>query len=160
LVVTPTIDLFNQWHDELRSAFGETIGLLGGGYYDLRPLTVTTYDSAYIHVERWGQRFGLLVFDECHHLPGPTSALAAVDSLAAFRLGLTATPERADGQEAMLTELIGPLVCRREIKELSGDFLAEYQTQRVYVDLSPEEEEQYRRAREQYRRFVDEHRIN
>ena len=36
-----------------------------------RPLTVTTYDSAYIHMERLGDRFALLVFDECHHLPGP-----------------------------------------------------------------------------------------
>lgn len=160
LVVTPTIDLLNQWHDELRDAFGGTIGLLGGGYYDLQPLTVTTYDSAYLHVERWGQRFGLLVFDECHHLPGPTYLMAAVGSLAPFRLGLTATPERADGQEALLAELIGPLVYRREIKELSGDYLAEYQTERVYVDLSPEEEEQYRLAREQYRRFVEENRIS
>jgi superfamily II DNA or RNA helicase len=160
IVVTPTIDLLNQWHDELRAAFGETIGLLGGGYYDLRPLTVTTYDSAYLHVERWGQRFGLLVFDECHHLPGPTYALSAIGSLAPFRIGLTATPERADGQEALLADLIGPVVYRREIKELSGDFLAEYRTERVYVDLSPEEQEQYRQARETYRRFVDEQRIS
>src|SRR3712207_7321511 len=48
-------------------------GLVGGGYYDLQPLTVTTYDSAHLYVERWGNRFGFLVFDECHHLPGPRS---------------------------------------------------------------------------------------
>ena len=99
LVVTPTIDLLNQWYGELSHAFGGPIGLLGGGYYDIQPLTVTTYDSAYIHLERWGNRFGLLVFDECHHLPGPTYAMAAIGSLAPFRLGLTATPERADGME-------------------------------------------------------------
>src|SRR4029079_16294090 len=156
LVVTPTIDLLKQWHDELRAAFGGTIGLLGGGYYDLQPLTVTTYDSAYLHVERWGPRFGLLVFEQGHHLPGPTYAMAALGSLAPFRLGLTATPERADGQEALLAELIGPLVYRREIKQLSGDFLAEYRTDRQYVELSPEERRQYQQAREQYRRFLDE----
>lgn len=156
LVVTPTIDLLNQWYAELSDAFAVPIGLLGGGYYDLQPLTVTTYDSAYIHLERWGHRFGLLVFDECHHLPGPTYLAAAVGSLAPFRLGLTATPERADGQEALLPELIGPVVYRREIKQLAGEFLAEYRTAREYVDLSEEELEQYRQAREQYRRFVDE----
>src|SRR5207302_2533414 len=116
LVVTPTIDLLNQWYGELLLAFGEPIGLLGGGYYDLQPLTVTTYDSAYIHVERWGNRYGLLVFDECHHLPGQSYMAAAVASIAPFRLGLTATPERADGAEAVLPELIGPIVFRREIK--------------------------------------------
>jgi superfamily II DNA or RNA helicase len=160
LVITPTIDLLNQWYNELLLAFNVPVGLLGGGYYDLQPLTVTTYDSAYIHLERWGNRFGLLIFDECHHLPGPTYLAAAVGSLAPFRLGLTATPERADGQEILLPELIGPLVYRREIKQLAGEFLAEYRTQRVYVDLSPAEAEQYRVAREQYRRFVEENGVS
>jgi superfamily II DNA or RNA helicase len=159
LVVTPTLDLLNQWYSELLLAFDAPVGLLGGGSYDLRPLTVTTYDSAHIYLERWGNRYGLLVFDECHHLPGPTYALAAVGSLAPFRLGLTATPERADGQEALLPELIGPIVYRREIRQLAGDFLAEYRIQRLYVELSAEEQERYRAAREQYRRFVEEHGI-
>jgi superfamily II DNA or RNA helicase len=156
LVVTPTIDLLRQWYDELTAAFDVPVGLMGGGDYEIQPLTVTTYDSAYIHLERWGNRFGLLIFDECHHLPGPSYALAAVGSLAPFRLGLTATPERADGQEEQLPRLIGPIVYRREIRQLAGEFLADYRTERVYVDLSPEEEERYRKAREQYRRFVEE----
>ena len=44
LIVTPTIDLMNQWYDELSLSFGVEIGLLGGGYYDIQPLTVTTYE--------------------------------------------------------------------------------------------------------------------
>jgi superfamily II DNA or RNA helicase len=154
LVVTPTIDLLNQWYAELLVAFGGQVGLIGGGHYDIQPLTVTTYDSAYIHLDRWGDRFGLLVFDECHHLPGPTYLMAAVGSLAPYRLGLTATPERADGNEHLLESLIGPQVYRREIKELAGDFLADYRAQRLYVELSPEETERYQAAREVYRQFV------
>lgn len=160
LVVTPTIDLLNQWYAELSLAFDTPVGLLGGGYYEMQPLTVTTYDSAYIHLERWGNRFGLVVFDECHHLPGPTYMAAAQGSIAPYRLGLTATPERADGQEVLLHELIGPIVYRREIKQLSGDFLAEYRTERCYVNLAPEEQERYRLAREHYRRFVEERGIS
>src|SRR5262249_55901042 len=148
------------WYDELLGAFGGPVGLLGGGYFDLQPLTVTTYDSAYIHLERWGNRFGLLVFDECHHLPGPTYATAALGSLAPFRLGLTATPERADGQEVLLPELIGPIVYRREIKQLAGDFLAEYRVERRYVELSGDEKERYDQARQQYRQFVEERGIS
>ena len=143
LVVTPTIDLLNQWYGELAVAFDVPVGAVGGGNHEFQPLTVTTYDSAYIHLERWGNRFGLLVFDECHHLPGPTYLSAATGSIAPYRLGLTATPERSDGQEALLTSLIGPIVYRREIKELAGDFLAEYRAVRLYVELSPEEEERY-----------------
>lgn len=155
LVVTPTIDLLNQWYSELLSAFEVNVGLLGGGSYDLQPLTVTTYDSAYIHLERWGNRFGLLVFDECHHLPGPTYLMAAVGSIAPYRLGLTATPERSDGQEILLPELIGPIVYRREIKQLAGQFLAEYRIDRRYVELSPEEQQHYEQARQVYRSFVE-----
>jgi superfamily II DNA or RNA helicase len=153
LVITPTIDLLHQWYAELGMAFGVPIGALGGGEYDIQPLTVTTYDSAHIHLERWGNRFGLLVFDECHHLPGPSYMSAALGSLAPFRLGLTATPERADGQEILLESLIGSLIYRREIKELAGDFLAEYRAERLYVSLTPEEEESYRANRDHYRQF-------
>ena len=32
LVVTPTIDLMNQWYGELSNGFGGTVGLLGGGH--------------------------------------------------------------------------------------------------------------------------------
>ncbi|MCS6853106.1 MAG: DEAD/DEAH box helicase, partial [Gemmataceae bacterium] len=156
LVVTPTIDLLHQWHAELTSAFGEPVGLLGGGAYDLQPLTVSTYDSAYLYVERWGNRYGLLVFDECHHLPGPSYLVAALGSIAPFRLGLTATPERADGQDALLPELIGPIVYRREIHQLTGSYLAEYRIERLFVELSEEEKQRYQQAREQYRRFVEE----
>lgn len=160
LVVTPTIDLLNQWYAEMTAAFGEPIGLLGGGTYDLQPLTVTTYDSAYLHLERWGNRFGLLVFDECHHLPGAAFQYAAIGAIAPYRLGLTATPERADGLEALLPDLIGQIVYRREIKELAGDFLAEYRVQRVEVDLSPEDQKHYDETRAVYRAFVERERIS
>jgi superfamily II DNA or RNA helicase len=160
LVVTPTIDLLHQWYGELLLAFDASVGVLGGGENDLQPLTVTTYDSAYIHLERLGNRFGLLIFDECHHLPGPSYMQTAIGCLAPFRLGLTATPERADGLDNLLPGLIGPIVYRREIKELSGDFLADYRAERIYVKLTPEEEVRYQQARETYRQFVSDHGIS
>jgi superfamily II DNA or RNA helicase len=156
LVVTPTIDLLNQWYDELTLSFGVEVGLLGGGYYDIQPLTVTTYDSAYLNMDRLGNRFGFIVFDECHHLPGPTYGLAATCAIAPFRLGLTATPERADNAHTHLDQLIGPIVYRREITQLRGDYLALYRVARWYVELSPEERFRYEHAREVYRRFVHE----
>jgi superfamily II DNA or RNA helicase len=154
LVVTPTIDLMNQWYDELSLSFATEVGLLGGGYYDVRPLTVTTYDSAYMNMDRLGNKFGLIVFDECHHLPGPTYSMAAVCALAPFRLGLTATPERADNAHTQLDYLIGPIVYRREITQLRGRFLADYRTETLYVSLSDEERFQYETSRELYRAFL------
>ena len=49
--------------------------------HDVQPITVSTYDSAWMHMEHLGARFGLLIFDEVHHLPGESYALAARLSL-------------------------------------------------------------------------------
>jgi superfamily II DNA or RNA helicase len=154
LVVTPTLDLVRQWHDGLRTTFGTKIGIVGGGDYDVQPITVTTYDSAYLHMEHLGCRFGLVVFDECHHLPGESYALGARFCLAPFRLGLTATPERSDGRDALMDELVGRVVYRKDIVELAGEYLSEYETVRVSVDLSPDERAEYEHERAIYRQYL------
>lgn len=159
LVVTPTLDLVRQWYDVLRATFGVAVGVVGGGDHDVRPLTVTTYDSAYLHMERFGAKFGLVVFDECHHLPSPTYALAARLCIAPYRLGLTATPERADGLEAKMDVLVGPTVYRRDIQELAGEWLAEYETVRLDVELTPEERAEHDDERAIYREFLAKHAI-
>ena len=156
LVVAPTIDLMNQWYGILTSAFQCPVGMLGGGYHEIEHVTVSTYDSAYIHMDRLGHRFGLLVFDEVHHLPGPSYLHAAECCLAPFRLGLTATLERPDDRHLLLDEVVGPIVYRREIRELAGEYLAEYEVERVVVELTPEEAEIYHSSREIYRQFVRE----
>ena len=159
LVLAPTLDLVRQWYDVLRASFGVPVGLIGGGEYAIESLTVSTYDSAYLHMEHLGDRFGLLVFDECHHLPGPAYALAARAAVAPFRLGLTATPERADGRHADLTELCGPIVYRKDIVDLSGDYLAPYETVRLIVELGAQDRLAYEEARGVYRDFLARHGI-
>ena len=159
LVVAPTLDLVRQWYDLLTTTFGDTVGVVGGGEHDVQALTVTTYDSLYLHAEHLGARFGLVVFDECHHLPSPAYSMAASAFLAPFRLGLTATPERTDGREHELEALIGPEAYRKDIVELSGDYLAEYETERVSIELSPEERALHDAERAIYREFVTSHGI-
>jgi superfamily II DNA or RNA helicase len=105
-------------------------------------------------MERLGNRFGLIVFDECHHLPSSVYRYAAEMAIAPFRLGLTATPERADGAEHSLTELIGPVVYRREAHEFAGEHLADYSIARIKVQLSREERKLYEEERAIFRRFL------
>jgi superfamily II DNA or RNA helicase len=141
----------------LATAFAAPIGLVGGGYHEVTDITVTTYDSAHLHMDRLGDRFGLVIFDECHHLPSPSYATAARMCLAPYRLGLTATPERQDGRTA--DDTIGRVVYRKDITELSGEYLASYETVRLEVPLSPEEREAYERDRETYLGFLRAHQI-
>ena len=154
LVLAPTLDLVRPGYVVLRLTFGTPVGVIGGGEYDVQALTVCTYDSAHLHMDHLGDRFGLVVFDECHHLPGPAYALAARAAVAPFRLGLTATLERADGRHLDLDELIGPVVYRKDIVDLSGAYLSDYETVRLTVELSPEDRAAHDAERAIYRDFV------
>ena len=155
LVVAPTIDLMNQWYDLLTDAYDREVGILGGGYHEIDDLTVTTYDSAYMHMDRYGNRFGMVVFDEIHHLPGETYSHAAEMAIAPYRLGLTATLERPDGRHLLLRGLVGPTVYEKGIRELSGDYLSEYQTERVEVQMVAEEQVEYEAARGEFTAFLE-----
>ncbi len=169
LVVAPTLDLVRQWHQALSKRFANDgvphpVGLVGGGEHTVLPLTVTTYDSAWAHMEHLGNRFGVVVFDECHHLVADSYALAARLCLAPYRLGLSATPERPDGKDALLDELVGPIVARKEIDELQQDqggaYLADYDVVTVTVELSVAERAAYDQARATYKNFVLDQRIS
>ena len=161
LVVAPTIDLMNQWHATLTNAFGnqlsEPIGVLGGGSHDVTAVTVTTYDSAYRYVNEYGDRFGLLVVDEEHHLPAPTYQQIPEMTIAPYRLGLTATYERPDGKHELLEDLIGPVVYRENVDELAGEYLSEYETIHISVDLTTDERKTYDEEYGIYRDYVDTH---
>jgi superfamily II DNA or RNA helicase len=160
VVVVPTIDLMNQWYDILLSCFQAEVGLIGGGYFEVGAITVTTYSSAFRFMERLGDQFGLIIFDECHHLPGSVFRYAAEMAIAPFRLGLTATPEREDGADAMLEELIGPLVYRLEAQDLAGEYLSDYSVERIQVRLTQDERAEYERLRAIFRGFLDEQGIS
>lgn len=154
LVVAPIRDLMYQWHRRIVQALGWDAGILGDGRNEIRPVTVTTYDSAYIHMESIGERFGLIIFDEEHHLPAPSLRQAAEFCVAEKRLGLTATPERSDGQHVYLDELIGPVVYRQDIPQARGQTLAEFQTIRIPVSLSEEEQRRYDALSRQIRAYL------
>jgi superfamily II DNA or RNA helicase len=154
LVVVPTIDLMMQWQKVLHERLARPIGLLGGGFSDAQDITVTTYDSAAAQTEFHGNRYGLLVCDECHHLPAPAYRFIAAGSLAPFRLGLTATFARADGLEGVAAELLGPIRYRADINDLEGHYLAPYEVKALAVALTEEEQARYEEARGLYIDFL------
>ncbi|TVR42895.1 MAG: DEAD/DEAH box helicase [Planctomycetota bacterium] len=154
LILAPTIDLVQQWALDLELRLGCAIGRYGGGDRVLAEITVATYDSGILITPHHGNRFGLLICDECHHLPAGATAFCAEGNLAPFRLGLTATPERSDGGHQRLDELLGPIVHRSQITELEGRYLANYHVEVLEVPLDPDEAEDYQRHRATYLDFV------
>jgi len=174
LVVVPTVDLLEQWQAELEREFdvpesgdsgarrtadssdGDPIGRFGGGEQRQEAITVSTYDSAYLKADDVGDDFGLVVFDEVHHLGGEGYRDIARLLAAPARLGLTATFERPDGAHEAVEALVGPLVHRVEIDDLAGEHLADYDIKRIQVALTPEEREVYERHQETFTDYLQE----
>jgi superfamily II DNA or RNA helicase len=180
LVVVPTIDLLHQWYARLENAFGIQIGAWYGLEKEARSITVTTYPSAWSHAETLGNLFKLLIFDEIHHLPAPSWHEIALMCAAPYRLGLTATYPHQDNFRpssakskgttsqqlqlfdavnpfdpvGLLNELVGPVIYRKDIDELTGEQLAEYRTQRIRVDLYEPERKAYDTAYATYIGYV------
>ncbi len=154
LVVVPLRDLMYQWQRRIRLGLGFDPGVLGDGRHEVWPITVTTYDSAYIHMKEIGNRYRLIVYDEAHHLPAPTLRESAMDCLAPMRLGLTATPWRADGGDRLLEELIGPVVYEEQISDARGRTLADYTIVRVPIHLTDDEQAEFDRLSRRIRGYV------
>jgi superfamily II DNA or RNA helicase len=154
LVVCPVRDLMYQWHQRILKGLGYDAGIIGDNTFNVRPVSVTTYDSACIYMGKLGAEFALLIFDECHHLPGPIRRDAAVMSMAPMRLGLTATPERSDSRHMDLQWLIGPTVYSLELADVKGRTLADYEIIRIPVHLSTEEQMKYDRLSNEVRSYM------
>jgi superfamily II DNA or RNA helicase len=162
LVVVPTIDLLGQWRRALTEALRApegAIGVFGGGDHEIAPITIITYESAQLRPDVL-RHFGLLIFDECHHLPAPTYRQIAEGSFTPLRLGLSATPERADLEHLALERLIGPEVYRRHPEELAAArYLADYSVERLAVALSDADRARYDADRAAYRSFIARRRL-
>ncbi|MGK7888010.1 MAG: DEAD/DEAH box helicase family protein [Leptolyngbyaceae cyanobacterium] len=157
LITVPTLDLMHQWYAQLEDAFpGTEIGLLGGGSRDKTAILVATYDSAAINAEQLGDRYGLLICDECHHLPSDFNRVIAEYAIAPYRLGLTATPDRSDGRHTDLDHLLGPVVYHRTPEELAGQALADHRVEQIKVKLSQEERDRYDRLIQTRNAFLQE----
>ncbi|MFO5491403.1 MAG: DEAD/DEAH box helicase [Cuspidothrix sp.] len=161
LIVVPTLDLMHQWYAHLVAAFPDgEVGLLGGGSRDRTAILVATYDSAAIHAESLGNKYGLIIFDECHHLPTDFNRVIAEYTIAPYRLGLSATPERTDGKHTELNILIGKEVYRQRAEDLAGKALAAHEIVQIKVKLSQLEREKYNRLIQTRNDFLKQSKIS
>ncbi len=148
LVLVPTRVLLDQWTRALEQAWpedvGRPIGMLGDGEHRVESITVSTYASAVAWAPRIGDRFGLAIVDEAHHVgawcPGEVLEMLT----ASARMGLTATPPPPNGE---LERRIGRVVYALGVDTLAGDALAAYDVVGIPIALSRGERERYRRQR-------------
>jgi superfamily II DNA or RNA helicase len=159
LIVVPTLDLLDQWRKRVLDHLGIESGAVGGGENEVRMVTISTYDSAYLKAEVLGNRFMFLVFDEVHHLASPSYMQIAEMYIAPYRMGLTATYERIDGRHKLLPQLVGDPIYTVGVEELAGEHLSPYSHRKMFVELTPEEQRTYNREMGVFRSYLRKRRI-
>ncbi len=156
LVLVPTRILLDQWARTLEAYAPTAIGRLGDNAHRVEPLTVATYASAITWAPRVGDRFGLVVVDEAHHVGAwcPHEILEML--VAPARLGLTATPPT--GATALSLEThVGPTIYSISIPELAGDALAPFDAITIPLALTRDERAAYRTHRAIFATAYGEH---
>ncbi len=144
LVLVTTRELAVQWANRVKRHLGASPGVLGGGERDIRDVTVAIYNSAVKHIDSLLGRFGLVIFDEAHHVPAETFKEVALRLDSPYRLALSATPEREDGNEHLIFEAVGPPVYRASYRSMiDAGLVVPVEHYRIYVKLSKEEATAY-----------------
>jgi superfamily II DNA or RNA helicase len=143
LIVVPTRVLLDQWARTLAQYWPQPIGRLGDGDRRIEAITVATYASAVAWAPRLGDRFGLVVVDEAHHVGAWCPSEIFEMLVAPARLGLTATPPLS----AALAQHVGEVVYSLGVADLVGDGLAPFDIVTVPIELGAVERARYRELR-------------
>lgn len=154
-IVVPTTALADQWRAELQRKLGlrsDAIGELHSAStvpfeHNRHAVLVTVLPTARRTlsgvIARWtaNNHQTLLIVDECHRAGSDANRLI-FDAVVDYALGLSATPERDDGNEVTnIYPAIGEPVFRYPlVTALDDDILAPLVSINLYVDFTPTEQ--------------------
>lgn len=157
LIVVYTKEQAFQWREFLlkyTSILPNMVGLFYSEEKRLSPITIITYQSGFRYINQISPYFEMIIVDEVHHLPAEKFKYIALHSLAHFRMGLSATPEREDGKHEELFPLMGGVVYYKSPSELvEQGYLSPYQLVTVRVKLDKEEILKYKQLRQLYSQY-------
>jgi len=123
LILVKSKDLASQWHEAIKQFTGCEAGLIGGGknkegdeFTIALTQTLSKRDMSLL-------QYGLVIADECHNLPA-SQAYTVINGLnTKYKYGLSATPQRRDNMEFMITGAIGDISSQIEQDQLQGKVL-------------------------------------
>lgn len=120
LVVTHKEFLMDQWEERISQFTTAKVGRIRQSIIDvedkdivigmLRSLSIKDYPTDIL------QQFGLVIYDEVHHTGSRVDSQALLKTSAQYTLGLSATPERADGMTKVINWHVGNILYEMEKK--------------------------------------------
>jgi len=124
LVITDTVNLRNQWEEEIKKTLGIKPGIIGSGIlkYD-NCITIANIQTLRKHTKTLSKEFGLIIVDECHHVAAKVFEETLNNFAAKYKIGLSATLKRKDFLHVVLPDYFGltrhvPKVANQMIPEV------------------------------------------
>ena len=115
LVLVHRTELLKQWQERLQSFLGVgkgVVGTIGGGKAKpsgILDIAVMQSVSRQGEINPLVENYGHVIVDECHHVGAVSFDAILKQVKAKYVLGLTATPIRRDGQQAIIFMQCGPI---------------------------------------------------
>ena len=120
LVVTHKEFLMDQWEERITNFTDAKVGRIRQNVIDvenkdivigmLRSLSIREYPTEIL------QQFGLVIYDEVHHTGSRVESQALLHTSAQYTIGLSATPDRADGMTKIINWHVGDILYEMEKK--------------------------------------------
>lgn len=141
LWITHTRDLMKQSAMNAKKYLGVTPGYYGAGIFDsskdVTIATIQTLNSREYACDELSKKIGVIIIDECHHVPTDFFIKVLKKFPTARIYGVTATPSRKDKMDFIMHSVLGEELVRIDREELyKNDSLIIPKLIPVYTDFS------------------------
>lgn len=124
LIVVHRKQLLEQWQERVQAFLGipkHEIGIIGQGKAKIgKQITITTIQSLPKQIEQVQNLYGIILVDECHHIPAETFR-NTIEKLETFFLyGLTATPFRKYNDDKLIFAFLGDVISEVTSNEIEN----------------------------------------
>jgi len=98
LVITHTVNLRDQWVEEVKKTLDIKPGIIGSGIFDYKnkPIVIANVQTLRKHISTLRNEFGTVILDEVHHAPAKIFSDCVGGLKARYKIGLSATIRRKD----------------------------------------------------------------
>jgi len=123
MIITPRREIMEQLALEIEQVIDEPVGRISGHKKTFHRVNVAVDDSLYriaLQYPSLLQNIKVLVIDECHNAGDNTTYKTICEAMpnAPYRLGLSATAIREEGDTAVMEGLLGPITLRIPASEM------------------------------------------
>lgn len=124
LIIVHRKHLLEQWVERIEAFLGipkREIGIISQGKSKIgKQITIATFQSLPKQIEEIKDKFGIIIVDECHHVPAETFR-NSIEKLETFFLyGLTATPFRKYNDGKMIFTHLGEIIANIQPNEIGN----------------------------------------